>query len=182
MCTVRRAASIHALILLLYLVPPSLAADPPKSTPDSPTLNQSNFDKIKSGKGKLTESDVITLLGKPTSKSGPYDGITTHIWLERTHITAKLKEDKTTDLQSQFLPYLKSKHITEENFKKLSKGMTAAQLKQILGQPNSLNNRDDITTLSWERVNSFEIQFKDAKVEGWTWFRSLEDDKRPANP
>jgi hypothetical protein len=169
-------------ICVLLVTSLARAADPPQPEPASPTINQTNFNKIKAGKGTMSEDDVIALLGKPTAEPSTTGQITTQTWTEKTHITAILKDKKTIDLKSQFLPHLKSKRVTKENFGKLSKGMTEAELKAILGPYNQLNNRDDLTTLSWYRMNSFEIQFNDGKVEGWAWLRSVDDDNRPAKP
>lgn len=147
----------------------------PQKTDIPPSrINEENFEKIKQGKGKLTERDVITLLGPPTGKGKPVDGFTTLIWEEKTHITATLEDGKTINLNADFLPQLKSKTITEDNLKKLKKGIKEAELKKSLGTQNYEVQvvGEGTYTYSWGKVNTFEIQFRDGKVTGYMWIRT----------
>jgi len=154
--------------------------NPQKADKPQSKINDENVKKIKQGIGKLTEADVVALLGPSTGKGRPFDGFTSRIWEEKTHITATLKDGKAIDVKSEFLPHLKSKTITEDNFKKLKKGMDEAELKRILGPPNrARTDREGSSTLSWEKINALLVQFKEGKVTGYEWEKTTEEKKPP---
>ena len=90
------------------------------------------------------------------------------VWEEKTHITATVKDGKTIELTASFSPHVKSSYITEDNFKKLQKGMTEAELNKILrGQLWEKKMIDKgAYALTWAHVCSLEVIFRDGKAIG----------------
>lgn len=150
----------------------------PRSNEHPSRINRENFEKIEQGKGKLSEVEVKSILGQPTRQGKPFDGITSLIWEEKSHITATLRDGKTIEFSSEFLPHLKSTWLTEDRFKKLKNGMSEAELQNILGKENFIRQSagNDTCTISWSKENSFEVQFKDGTVAGLLWVRTSEDE------
>jgi hypothetical protein len=155
-------------------------ADDPKGKPDGARskLTAGNLEKIKSGKGKLTEAGVVAILG-PASRvavPGNVDVDLEMIWEEKALIRIKFKDGKASDLEGQFSEHLKSKTINLERFKKLKRGMTEKEAEKVLGPANAGSSPErGIRYRTWEKFNLVKVQFKGGKVSGHLQMRSLNE-------
>jgi len=157
---------------------PVTKADRGKSGGAQSKLTAKNFEKVKSGKGKLTEAEVVAILGPATrvAKPGDVDVDLEMIWEEKARIWIKFKDDKARDLEGQFSEHLKSKTINLESFKKLKKGMSEKEVEKVIGPANEGSSPGTgITYRTWEKFNLVKVQFKGGKVSGYLHMRSIKD-------
>jgi hypothetical protein len=124
-------------ILLAGPFAPGLADDPKGGVRS--TLTAKNLKKIATGKGKLTEAEVVTLLGPASRVAVPanVDVDLEMIWEEQALIRIKFKDGKASDLEGRFSESLWSKTINLQHFKKLKRGMTEKEAEQVLGPANA---------------------------------------------
>jgi hypothetical protein len=156
------------------------AGQPARAKPDRGPgkLTPGNFAKVKDGKGKLTEADVVAVLGPATrfAKPGDVDVDLEMIWEEKARIRIKFKDGKASDFEGQFSEHLKSKAINLESFKKLKKGMSAKEVEKLIGPANEFSSPGGgIQYRTWEKFNLITVQFKEGKVSGALQMRSLKD-------
>jgi hypothetical protein len=154
---------------------PVTKADHDQSGGAQSKLTAKNFEKVKSGKGKLTEAEVVAILGPATRVAKPEDVDVDleMIWEEKARIWIKFKDDKARGLQGQFSEHLKSKTINLESFKKLKKGMSEKEVEKVIGPANEGSSPGDgVTYRTWEKLNHIKVQFKDGKVSGYLQMRS----------
>jgi len=158
---------------------PDTKADREKSGGVQSKLTAKNFEKVKSGKGKLTEAEVVAILGPATrvAKPGDVDVDLEMIWEEKARIWIKFKDDKASDLEGQFSEHLESKAINLENFKKLKKGMSEKEVEKVIGPANEGSSPENgINYRTWEKLNYIKVQFnKDGKVSGYLHMGSIKD-------
>jgi hypothetical protein len=156
------------------------AGQPARAKPDrAPAkLTSGNFAKVKDGKGKWAEADVVALLGPATrfAKPGDVDAELEMIWEERARIRGTFKGGKANDFEGWFSEHLKSNTINLANFKKLRKGMSAKEVEKVLGPANELSSpRVGTQYRTWEKFNLIKVQFKEGKVSGALQMRSIKD-------
>jgi hypothetical protein len=152
------------------------SADDPKGTRSR--LTAGNVEKIKSGKGKMTEAEVVAILGPASRVAVPanVDVDLEMIWEEKALIRVKFKEGKASDLEGQFSEHLRSKTINLESFKKLKRGMTEKDVDKVLGAANAGSSPErGVQYRTWEKFNLVKVQFKGGKVSGHLQMRSLND-------
>jgi hypothetical protein len=148
----------------------------PASVPTK--LTADNFAKVKNGKGKLTEADVVAILGPANrfAKRGDVDVDLEMIWEEKARIRIKFKDGKASDFEGQFSEHLKSKTINLESFKKLKKGMSEKEVEKVIGPANEGSSpRTGITYRTWEKFNLVKVQFKGGRVSGALQMASIKD-------
>ena len=111
-------------------------------------------EKLKAGIFKLTEGDVLKLLGRPAGLMRPGDaGSDLKMrWEYATHIHATFKDGKLSEVTGSFSEQLPVERITPENFKGLRVGMTEPQVVEMLGQSNSTYKDDVTVTRAWGRT------------------------------
>jgi hypothetical protein len=176
----------RVLFLAVSILSPGLSAvawgvaDDPKGKPEGARsrLTAGNVEKIKNGKGKMTEAEVVAILG-PASRVAVPENVDVElemIWEEKAQIRIKFKKGKASDLEGQFSEHLRSKTINLERFKKLKKGITEKEAEKVLGPANVGSSPErGIRYLTWEKFNLVKVQFKGGKVSGHLQMRSLND-------
>jgi hypothetical protein len=184
---------VFFLVLLMMLLSlsafASVLSDGPRGEPSGKAaraksvsvpgkLTAANFAKVNNGRGKLTEEDVVAILGLAHrfAKQSDIDVDLEMIWEEKARIRIKFKDGKASDFEGQFSEHLKSKNITLANFKKLKKGMSVKEVEQVLGSANeSSSPQRGITYRTWEKFNLIKVQFRDSKVSGSLHMGSIQD-------
>jgi hypothetical protein len=111
-------------------------------------------EKLKAGIFKLTEADVVKLLGRPAwmTRPGDADSELRMHWKYGTYIFATFKDGKLSEVTGSFSEQLPVERITLENFKRLRVGMTEPQVVEMLGQSNSTTKVDATGTRAWGRT------------------------------
>jgi hypothetical protein len=109
--------------------------------------------KLQAGIFKVTEADVLKLLGRPAALERPGDaGSDLKMrWEYATHIFATFKDGKLREVTGSFSEQLPVERITLEHFKRLRVGMTEPQVVEMLGKSNSTNKVDATVTRAWGR-------------------------------
>ena len=169
-----------ALLPLAISLPAEGAGATPH--PDDWKVNDETVAKLQAGKGTLTDSDVLRLLGPPAYVEAEAASELSMTWEAATRIVAVLVDKKTTTLKGEFSPHRPSNKITLSNFKKLRPGMNLAQLTKHIGPRSGMTRTDfdnDVATHTWESVSQLSVDFKDGKVATVSWLRMEPSAARP---
>jgi len=140
--------------------------DGPKSSPAAktqPFTVAELVEKLRAGIFKLTEADVLKLLGRPSGLKRPGDaGSDLRMrWEHATAISAIFKEGKLSEVTGSFSEHLPVERITLDNFKRLRVGMTEAQVVEMLGKSNSMNKDGTTVTRAWGRTAALWVSMNE---------------------
>ena len=137
-----------------------------KSAETRPEINEATYKKIKKGIGKLTERDVLGLLGA-ADRIVNEKGELTLIWEETNYIHVELYRGVVESIHASFSRRLPSKAINRAAFDKLKTGMKEKEVEAILGKVSDRIPRDldDVNVgRSWYDVNRIKVDIKKGKV------------------
>jgi len=104
-----------------------------------PELSADLVERLKKGRDKLTEAEVLAMLGRPDSVAiNTNPSVVAHIemtWEDHREITIDFKDDgkKAVRIVGRFSENLKQKAFNMEHFRKLKPGMSHIDVFQILG-------------------------------------------------
>jgi len=162
--------ALFATMTLAVMVSNPVAADStaaPQRTPPS-LLTRDNFERIKARKDEITETEVLKILGQPTSiyKTSPANGDYTMSWQHRTYIQIKTKRGRVHSITGGFSPHVPSKRINLETFKKIKLGTTEDDVRKMLGAPDAAGSTKDGEEFVWEDVIAITVTFKDEIAVG----------------
>jgi hypothetical protein len=161
-------AALPLTAVALMLVFPGLRAgspgDDPRPTPpgkDQPPTVEDLREKLKAGTFKLTEAEVVRLLGRPAGVKRPGDAgsdLRMH-WEYATHISATFRDGKLGEVSGSFSENLPVERVSMANFKRLRVGMTEQEVVGVLGEANSVAKVGTTTTRSWGRTARLWVSF-----------------------
>jgi hypothetical protein len=140
------------------------AEDDPKHTlpnKEKPATVVEMKAKLKAGIFKLTEADVVKMLGQPIGVKRPGDAkseLEMH-WEYATYIFATFHEGKLSELTGGFSEHLPVDRVTLANFKGLTIGMTEAEVVKVLGEGNGTAKVGTTVTRSWGRNARLSVSF-----------------------
>src|SRR5262249_19236649 len=140
-------------------------------------LTADNFAKVKAGSGKLTEAEVVALLGPASRVRLPADGVVEMAWEEVTAIRVEFAGGKASELTGRVSEHLPSKTLNLGNLKRLKRGMTEKEVRAVLGPPGeggSVRGTEAIYR-TWQKYNRITVQFRDGKVSGCLHTRTTKD-------
>jgi hypothetical protein len=155
---------VVALVIALSGLPAAGHDNDPKRTPpekDQPAKVEDLRLKLKAGTFKLTEAEVVKLVGRPTGVSRPGDGgaeMRMH-WEYATFIFATFKDGKLSEVTGAFSENLPVERVTLANFKRLRVGMTEAEVVETLGKGNGVIKVGGVAVRSWGRNASLSVLF-----------------------
>lgn len=131
-----------------------------------PTVEES-FKKLKAGILKISEADVLDLLGPPDSVKHPgMSGFDLQMqWKYSTHLYGTFKDGKLDEITGAFAARLPVEHIHFANMKRLRVGMTEAEVVAIVGKSNGTTAVDGIVTHSWGHSAQLQVSLdKDGRL------------------
>jgi hypothetical protein len=149
----------------------------PQATPNRTESIEKSPGPLKEGKGKMTEAQVISLLGTPDHVKGSADGTLKMIWEEINLIEVEGEKGVVTSLRGRFSASYASTNINLERFRKLRLGMPMRDVEKVVDSQGGLafNKEGDKESLAWERVNRVFVEFRDGVVNDYGWFRSFDN-------
>jgi hypothetical protein len=166
-----RSAIVGALLLTtlaLAQMSPGLRArgpgDAAKRTPpetDQPATVADLRAKLKDGTFKLTEAEVVKLLGPPAGVRRPGDAgsdLRMH-WEYATYIFATFKDGKVSEVTGAFSDNLPVERVSLANFHRLRVGMTEPGVVEVLGEGNGTAKVGTTTVRSWGRTARLWVSF-----------------------
>ncbi len=117
--------------------------------------------KLKAGTFKLTEADVVKLLGHPTVVKRPGDaGSELRMqWEYATYIFATFTDAKLSEMTGAFSENLPVDRVILSNFKRLRVGMTEPAVIEILGAGNGIAKIGGTAIRSWGRTAGLSVSF-----------------------
>jgi hypothetical protein len=153
------------------------------ATSRRPELTAELVERLKKGMHKLTEAEVLAMLGHPDSVEIFTDpGVVADIemrWEDHTEITIDFKiegksagMEKAVRIVGRFSENLKEKSFNMENFRKLKPGMSHPEVGQILGglgQRNFPDPGEGIWRWEWKSFRKVGVSFWNGKVSGVFW-------------
>ena len=160
----------RAFFAVFVLALPGLLAadrseDPTRTPPQKvqPLTVAELEQKLKVGVFKLTESDVIDLLGRPAAVKRPGDaGSDLQMrWEYGTFIFATFADGKLTELSGGFSESLPIDRVNLSNFKRLRVGMIEPQVVEILGKSNATAKVGSGVIRSWGQTAALWVSFND---------------------
>ena len=142
-----------------------------------PEISNELIERLKKGRKKLTEAQVIAMLGHPDSvEINTNPSLVADIrmtWEDRAEITIDLKDEmKAVRIVGRFSENLKLKDINMENFRKLKPGMSHREVEKLLGSSGTRVSPDPgegILRWEWKRFRRVTVSFSDGKVSGVAW-------------
>jgi hypothetical protein len=161
------ATLLLATISLALAFPGPRAGDPGADTQgalppkDQPATVADLKAKLKAGTFKLTEADVVKLLGRPAGVKRPGDAgseLRMH-WEYATFIFATFKDGKLTEVTGAFSENLPVERVSLANFKRLRVGMTEPAIVDLLGEGNATAKVGATTLRSWGRTARLWVSF-----------------------
>ena len=180
--------SFRAMSLLIVLFGCGLALPLPLPAQDTktdgksavrgrPEISNELIERLKKGRKKLTEAQVIAMLGHPDSvQINTNPSLVADIrmtWEDRAEITIDLKDEmKAVRIVGRFSENLKLKEINMENFRKLKPGMSHREVEKLLGSSGTRVSPDPgegILRWEWKRFRRVTVSFSDGKVSGVSW-------------
>jgi len=161
-------AVLFSILVTHAAARPALSADAPsddaKDAPrekGQPATVADLRGKLKAGTFKLTEGEVVKLLGRPAGVKRPGDTgseLRMH-WEYGTYIFATFKDGKLAEVTGAFSENLPVERINLANLKRLRVGMTEAEVVDVLGPGNGTVKADATTTRSWGRNARLWVSF-----------------------
>jgi hypothetical protein len=145
-----------------------LAGAPPGDAPP-PRVTQENFDRIKEGKGKLTEAEVEALLGPAAEVRVLDECRLEEVWVEEAVIRVEFKDGKAAQLVGRFSDRLRSATINRDVLKKLRRGMSEADVQKALGPADEGSASEGGAVRVWRSARQITVQFTEGKVSGYLW-------------
>jgi hypothetical protein len=152
----------------LALVSPCLRAggegdDAKRTAPrrDQPATVADLKAKLKAGTFKLTEEEVVKLVGQPAGVKRPGDAgseLQMH-WEYATYIFATFKDGKLSEVTGAFSENLPVERVTLANFKRLRVGMSEAEVVAVLGDSNGSAKAGAMAVRSWGRTARLWVSF-----------------------
>jgi hypothetical protein len=147
--------------------------------PAQSTVTLDNHKKIWAGKGVLTVAELLEMLGPAASIVKPNRLNTNEdmsmIWEDVSRIQIEFINGSAVRMEGMFSPHIQSETIHFENFKKLEAGMTAADIEEILGSPQTLNQpTSEKITRTWEKYNRLTVRIAGDKVSSSLWERTTD--------
>ena len=148
-----------------------------------PELSRELVERLKKGMDKLTEAEVLALLGPPDSvniNTNPSAVADIEMrWDDHAEITIDFKiegksagMEKAVRIVGRFSENLKQKSFSMENFRKLKPGMSHPEVGQILGGLGQRNLSDagkGIWRWEWKTFWKVGVSFSKGKVSGVFW-------------
>ena len=151
-------------------------------------MTDENFERIKEGKGKLNEQDVLSFLGRPDRYMMQNEGVLEMVWEDVNRIRVVLEKGKEKYLWADFSERHRSQEVSLDRFRKLRRSMTVEQLESILGPKydrfvgpryvygnvdpiHDLAVPEGVTLCVWQDWRRLSVQFTDGKVSGYAWAR-----------
>jgi hypothetical protein len=148
-----------------------------------PELTAELVERLKKGMDKLTEAEVIALLGQPDSvQINTTPGVVADIemtWEDHAEITIDFKDvgkiagpEKAVRIVGRFSENFKQKAFNMENFRKLKPGMSHIDVFKILGtlgERVSLDTGKGIMRYEWKQFRKVGVSFWKGKVSGVFW-------------
>ena len=128
---------------------------------DQPSTVADLKTKLKAGTFKLTEADVLKLLGRPAGVKLPGDAgseLRMH-WEYATYVFATFKDGKLSEVTGAFSENLPVERVSLANFKRLRVGMTEPEVVDILGEGNGAAKAGGTTIRSWGRTAELSVSF-----------------------
>jgi hypothetical protein len=163
----RVGAILLATIAVALAFPALRAADPgdagrreAPAEAKPPTLAELKA-TLKAGTFKLTEADVVKLVGRPAVVKRPGDaGSDLRIdWEYATYIFATFKDGTLSEMAGAFSENLPVEKVTMANFKRLKLGMTDATVVEVLGEGNGRAKVGTTMIRSWGRTAKLWVSF-----------------------
>src|SRR5262245_49414813 len=117
--------------------------------------------KLKAGTFKLTEEEVVKLMGRPAGVKRPGDAgseLQMH-WEYATAIFATFKDGKLSEVTGAFSENLPVERVTLANFKRLRVGMNEPAVVDVLGESNGTAKVGATTIRSWGRTARLWVSF-----------------------
>ena len=153
----------------------SVAEESSPAKPPPSRLTQQNYDRIKERKDKITEKEVLAILGQPTSyyATSPENGDYGMSWQHRTYISVKTRRQRVTSVKAGFSPYVKSDKVTLQTFKKMKLGMTEDQIEEMLGTPDGAGSVKSEEQFVWEEYIGIGVIFRDEIAIGVSMARPI---------
>jgi hypothetical protein len=153
------------------------------ATSRRPELSHELVERLKKGMDKLTEAEVLALLGPPDSvniNTNPSAVADIEMrWDDHAEITIDFKiegksagMEKAVRIVGRFSENFKQKSFNMENFRKLKPGMSHPEVAQILGtlgQRNSPDPGEGIWRWEWKHFRKVGVSFWKGKVSGVFW-------------
>lgn len=170
---------LGSLTLLVCTLHNAAAAD------ENSPITAANYEKIKAGEGKMTEAEVIKLLGPIRHARSKGPRLLDLVWEDVTGIRADFRDGKAVDFFAEFSPHQPSKRINIDSFKRLQVGMSEDEARKVLGPETNkygggTDHRGgfgpfltpihvplDMTICCWYRMTRITVQFTDGKVSGY---------------
>jgi len=148
-----------------------------------PELTAELVERLKKGMDKLTEAEVIALLGQPDSvQINTTPGVVADIemtWEDHAEITIDFKDvgkiagpEKAVRIVGRFSENFKQKAFNMENFRKLKPGMSHIDVFKILGtlgERVSLDTGKGVMRYEWKQFRKVGVSFWKGKVSGVFW-------------
>jgi hypothetical protein len=117
--------------------------------------------KLKAGTFKLTEEEVVKLVGKPAGVKRPGDAgseLQMH-WEYGTYIFATFKDGKLSEVTGAFSENLPVERVTLANVKRLRVGMSEAEVVDVLRDSNGSTKGGAMVIRSWGRTARLWVSF-----------------------
>jgi len=128
------------------------------------------YNSIKTGKKGLSKSELIELLGQPTTTQqlDVNNPITTLIWkgTDNQNVTIQItvEKDKATSKSIQGLDIDRKKMLTSKDLAKLQVGDSYKKVINTLGDPDDYSDTNGVKTLTYESDLSEIDQASDAMI------------------
>ena len=153
------------------------------ATSRRPDLTAELVERLKKGMDKLTEAEVLAMLGQPDSvQINTTPGVVADIemrWEDHAEITIDFKDvsktagtEKAVRILGRFSENFKQKAFNMENFRKLKPGMSHPEVGQILGtlgERVSLDTGKGVMRYEWKQFRKVGVSFWKGKVSGVFW-------------
>ena len=170
--------------VLLWCLADSPAQPPAHRVDESASVvTRENVEQIKAGKGKLTEGDVLALLGRPNRYMIQGQGILEMVWEDVNRVRVVFEDGKAKFFWADFSERRPSLRVSLEKFRKLRTTMTEDEVKSVLGLDleryvgprHVYGNLDPIHDLAvpkgvtlgvWQDWRRLTVQFTDGTVTG----------------
>jgi hypothetical protein len=117
--------------------------------------------KLTVGTFKLTEEEVVELVGQPARVKRPGDAgseLQMH-WEYATYIFATFKDGKLSEVLGAFSENLPVERVTLVNFKRMRVGMSEAEVVDVLGDGNGSAKVGATAVRSWGRTAGLWVSF-----------------------
>jgi hypothetical protein len=137
--------------------------------------------KLKAGVFKLTEADVVKLLGRPTAVKQPGDaGSPLQMeWEYATYIFATFKDGKLGEVTGAFSEHLPCEKVSLAHFKRLRLAMTEAEVVEVLGTGNGVVKVGGTAVRSWGRTARLWVSFN---AKGLAFNRGFHEESAVSAP